>query len=75
MQLELTPVEFRLLKALAANAGHMFSRDQLLDYLDLDHCVSPAVPRQPRPEPASQTGTGRDKAGSDSLDLWSRLQA
>lgn len=32
-------MEFRLLKALAANPGHMFSRDQLLDYLDLDHCV------------------------------------
>ena len=37
--LELTPVEFRLLKTLAANPGHVFSRDRLLDNLYLDHRV------------------------------------
>lgn len=37
--LELTPVEFRLLKTLAANPGRVFSRDHLLDNLYLDHRV------------------------------------
>jgi len=37
--LELTPVEFRLLKTLAANPGRVFSRDRLLDNLYLDHRV------------------------------------
>jgi two-component system response regulator BaeR len=39
MVLELTPVEFRLLKTLAANPGRVFSRDRLLDNLYLDHRV------------------------------------
>ncbi|GLQ88402.1 response regulator [Dyella flagellata] len=37
--LELTPVEFRLLKTLAASPGRVFSRDRLLDRLYLDHRV------------------------------------
>ncbi|GLQ91287.1 response regulator [Dyella acidisoli] len=37
--LDLTPVEFRLLKTLAANPGRVFSRDHLLDNLYLDHRV------------------------------------
>lgn len=37
--LELTPVEFRLLKTLAAAPGRVFSRDQLLDNLYEDHRV------------------------------------
>ncbi|WP_233840315.1 response regulator [Dyella sp. 2HG41-7] len=39
ISLELTPVEFRLLKTLAANPGRVFSRDRLLDNLYLDHRV------------------------------------
>jgi two-component system response regulator BaeR len=38
-ELELTPAEFRLLAALAANAGRVLSRQQLLDRLYLDHRV------------------------------------
>ena len=37
--LVLTPVEFRLLNALASQPGRIFSRDQLLDRLHLDHRV------------------------------------
>jgi two-component system, OmpR family, response regulator BaeR len=37
--LELTPVEFRLLKTLAASPGRVFSRDRLLDNLYMDHRV------------------------------------
>ncbi len=37
--LDLTPVEFRLLRALAAHPGRVFSRDQLLDHLYPDHRV------------------------------------
>jgi two-component system response regulator BaeR len=37
--LDLTPVEFRLLKTLAAASGRVFSRDQLLDNLYNDHRV------------------------------------
>ena len=37
--LDLTPVEFRLLKTLAAAPGRVFSRDQLLDNLYNDHRV------------------------------------
>jgi two-component system response regulator BaeR len=37
--LDLTPVEFRLLKTLAATPGRVFSRDQLLDNLYTDHRV------------------------------------
>ncbi len=37
--LELTPVEFRLLKTLAAAPGRVFSRDQLLDKLYTDHRI------------------------------------
>ena len=37
--LDLTPVEFRLLKTLAASPGRVFSRDRLLDNLYLDHRV------------------------------------
>jgi two-component system response regulator BaeR len=36
---ELTPIEFRLLKTLASHPGRIFSRDQLLDNLYLDHRV------------------------------------
>lgn len=35
--LELTPVEFRLLRTLAAAPGRVFSREQLLDQLHDDH--------------------------------------
>lgn len=38
-RLELTPVEFRLLKTLAAAPGRVFSRQQLLDHLYADHRV------------------------------------
>src|SRR6185437_12293310 len=38
-QLDLTPVEFRLLKTLAAAPGRVFSRQQLLDNLYADHRV------------------------------------
>lgn len=37
--LELTPVEFRLLKTLAAGHGRVYTRDQLLDRLYDDHRV------------------------------------
>lgn len=37
--LELTPVEFRLLKTLAAAPGRVYTRDQLLDRLYDDHRV------------------------------------
>lgn len=37
--LDLTPVEFRLLKTLAAAPGRVFSRDRLLDNLYVDHRV------------------------------------
>lgn len=37
--LELTPVEFRLLKTLASAPGRVFSRDGLLDKLYVDHRV------------------------------------
>lgn len=37
--LNLTPVEFRLLKTLAASPGRVFSRDRLLDSLYADHRV------------------------------------
>jgi two-component system response regulator BaeR len=37
--LDLTPVEFRLLHALAAEPGRVFSRDRLLDVLYTDHRV------------------------------------
>jgi two-component system, OmpR family, response regulator BaeR len=37
--LDLTPVEFRLLRTLAAAPGRVFSRDRLLDNLYLDHRV------------------------------------
>lgn len=37
--LDLTPVEFRLLKALAGTPGQIFSRDRLLDHLYDDHRV------------------------------------
>jgi two-component system response regulator BaeR len=37
--LDLTPVEFRLLRTLAAAPGRVFSRDQLLDNLYTDHRV------------------------------------
>ncbi len=38
-ELDLTPVEFRLLRTLAAAPGRIFSRDQLLDHLYDDHRV------------------------------------
>ncbi|GAA5232117.1 response regulator [Verticiella sediminum] len=38
-ELELTPVEFRLLRTLAGAPGQIFSRDQLLDHLYDDHRV------------------------------------
>lgn len=38
-EIELTPVEFRLLAALAAAPGRVFSRDGLLDKLYADHRV------------------------------------
>lgn len=37
--LDLTPVEFRLLRTLAAAPGRVFSRDRLLDNLYVDHRV------------------------------------
>jgi two-component system response regulator BaeR len=37
--LDLTPVEFRLLRALARREGRVLSRDQLLDHLYADHRV------------------------------------
>jgi len=37
--LQLTPVEFRLLKTLADAPGRVFSRDQLLDKLYTDHRI------------------------------------
>ncbi len=37
--LDLTPVEFRLLRALASAPGQIFSRDRLLDHLYDDHRV------------------------------------
>lgn len=37
--LDLTPVEFRLLRALAAQPGRIFTRDQLLEHLYDDHRV------------------------------------
>ncbi len=36
-RLELTPVEFRLLRALAATPGRVYSRTQLMDQLYADH--------------------------------------
>ena len=39
VRLDLTPVEFRLLKALAAAPGRVFSRQQLLNHLYEDHRV------------------------------------
>lgn len=38
-ELDLTPVEFRLLRTLAGAPGRIFSRDQLLDHLYDDHRV------------------------------------
>jgi two-component system response regulator BaeR len=38
-KLDLTPVEFRLLKALAHRPGHVLSRAQLLEQLYMDHRV------------------------------------
>lgn len=37
--LDLTPVEFRLLRALASEPGRIFTRDQLLEHLYDDHRV------------------------------------
>jgi two-component system response regulator BaeR len=37
--LDLTPVEFRLLKALHANAGRVFSRDQLIGHAYADYRI------------------------------------
>jgi two-component system response regulator BaeR len=37
--LVLTPVEFRLLRTLAANAGRIYARKQLLEHLYVDHRV------------------------------------
>ncbi|MFT3762856.1 MAG: response regulator [Pseudoxanthomonas sp.] len=37
--LELTQVEFRLLRTLAANPGRVYSRDQLMDRLYADHRI------------------------------------
>jgi len=39
VELELTPVEFRLLRTLASSPGQVFSRAQLLDRLYQDHRV------------------------------------
>ena len=39
VMLELTPVEFRLLQTLAAQAGRVFSRNQLMDLLYVDHRI------------------------------------
>jgi len=38
-ELDLTPVEFRLLRTLASSPGRIFSRDQLLDHLYNDHRI------------------------------------
>ena len=38
-ELDLTPVEFRLLRTLSSAPGRIFSRDQLLDHLYDDHRV------------------------------------
>lgn len=38
-KLDLTPVEFRLLKALAHRPGHVLSRAQLLEQLYMDHRI------------------------------------
>ena len=38
-ELDLTPVEFRLLRTLAATPGRVFSRDKLLEHLYADHRV------------------------------------
>jgi two-component system response regulator BaeR len=38
-ELDLTPVEFRLLKTLSASPGHVFSRQQLLNSLYQDHRI------------------------------------
>jgi len=38
-ELDLTPVEFRLLRTLAGTPGRIFSRDQLLDHLYNDHRI------------------------------------
>jgi len=38
-ELDLTPVEFRLLRTLASTPGRIFSRDQLLDHLYNDHRI------------------------------------
>ena len=38
-KLDLTPVEFRLLKALAHRPGHVLSRGQLLEQLYMDHRI------------------------------------
>lgn len=37
--LDLTPVEFRLLRTLAASPGRMWSREQLMDHLYTDHRI------------------------------------
>jgi two-component system response regulator BaeR len=39
VEMDLTPVEFRLLRCLASAPGQVFSRDQLLDQLYSDHRV------------------------------------
>jgi two-component system, OmpR family, response regulator BaeR len=39
VMLELTPVEFRLLQTLAAQVGRVFSRNQLMDLLYVDHRI------------------------------------
>ncbi len=39
VRLELTPVEYRLLRALAAKPGRVLSRARLIDALYLDHRV------------------------------------
>ncbi|HZD19652.1 MAG TPA: response regulator [Burkholderiales bacterium] len=38
-ELDLTPVEFRLLRTLASTPGRVFSRDKLLEHLYADHRV------------------------------------
>jgi len=38
-ELDLTPVEFRLLRTLASSPGRVFSRDKLLEHLYADHRV------------------------------------
>ncbi len=38
-ELDLTPVEFRLLRTLASRPGRVFSRDKLLEHLYADHRV------------------------------------